>query len=179
MKDTRIDAEANREALIKAAKQAFSENGPETSLSVIARNAGVSRATLYRNFPDRKSLVTAILKRNVDDLENYAASLGPEVDTFFKSLEFIVAQQVRFQSLVQFMKHRDRQEIKERIISIFKDPVKKALEQNSLRKDFDLEIDIELLFNMLGGVLITDNAEVRKQKIKRALSLLIGGLKGE
>ncbi len=49
----RKDAAERREALLKAAAEAFARDGLDTPLHVIAEQAGVGRATLYRNFADR------------------------------------------------------------------------------------------------------------------------------
>jgi len=56
----RADAKRNRDLLLDAACALFIEAGIQVSLSAVARRAGVSIATLYRHFPDRRSLVTAV-----------------------------------------------------------------------------------------------------------------------
>lgn len=56
----RADATRNREALLLAARQLFVEQGVDVPLEAVARAAGVGVATLYRRFPDRDSLLTAV-----------------------------------------------------------------------------------------------------------------------
>ncbi|WP_322723734.1 TetR/AcrR family transcriptional regulator, partial [Streptomyces phyllanthi] len=56
----RSDARRNRELLIEAAHEVFTEQGLEAPLDVIARRAGVGNATLYRHFPSRAVLVDAV-----------------------------------------------------------------------------------------------------------------------
>jgi AcrR family transcriptional regulator len=56
----RRDALRNRELLIEAAHEVFTEQGLEAPFDVIARRAGVGNATLYRHFPSRGSLVEAV-----------------------------------------------------------------------------------------------------------------------
>jgi AcrR family transcriptional regulator len=56
----RQDARRNRERLIKAATEVFSEQGLDASLGEIARRAGVGDATLYRRFPTRADLYAAV-----------------------------------------------------------------------------------------------------------------------
>ncbi len=53
----RADARANRAALLESAARLFTEHGPDVALEAIARDAGVSIATLYRHFPSREALV--------------------------------------------------------------------------------------------------------------------------
>src|SRR5437868_2180843 len=57
----RADARRNREQLMAAARDVFVEQGPDAPLDEIARRAGVGIATLYRRFPDRASLMRAVV----------------------------------------------------------------------------------------------------------------------
>jgi AcrR family transcriptional regulator len=68
----RSDARANRAALLASAARLFAAHGPDVALEAIARDAGVSIATLYRHFPNREALVA----------ETYAAEIAAlgEVD---------------------------------------------------------------------------------------------------
>ncbi|WP_433918122.1 TetR/AcrR family transcriptional regulator [Streptomyces canus] len=58
----RRDARRNRELLVEAAHEVFTEQGLEAPLDVIARRAGVGNATLYRHFPSRAALVDAAFR---------------------------------------------------------------------------------------------------------------------
>jgi AcrR family transcriptional regulator len=57
----RADARRNREQLLAAARDVFVEEGADAALDEIARRAGVGIATLYRRFPDRQSLMRAVV----------------------------------------------------------------------------------------------------------------------
>ncbi|MFE7131081.1 TetR/AcrR family transcriptional regulator [Streptomyces sp. NPDC057638] len=73
----RRDAEANRERVVAAARAVFAERGLEAPLEDIARRAGVNIATLYRRFPERESLIEAVLADRLADLADLAdAALG-------------------------------------------------------------------------------------------------------
>ena len=71
----RADARRNRERLLEAASDAFTESGIDASLEDIARRAGVGIGTLYRHFPSRDCLLEAVFRRNVDQLSDGAAEL--------------------------------------------------------------------------------------------------------
>ncbi|MFH9090415.1 TetR/AcrR family transcriptional regulator [Streptomyces sp. NPDC017673] len=63
----RLDAARNYDALVAAARAEFQENGADASLKAVARRAGVGIATLYRNFPTRTALLTAVYADDVAD----------------------------------------------------------------------------------------------------------------
>lgn len=60
----RADARRNREQLIAAASRIFAERGPDAAMEEIARAAGVGIGTLYRRFPDRTALISAVAQDN-------------------------------------------------------------------------------------------------------------------
>ncbi|GAA3097493.1 TetR family transcriptional regulator [Streptosporangium carneum] len=64
----RADARRNFDALVAAARDTFAEKGAQTSLEDVARRAGVSIATLYRNFPTREDLVEEVHREEVEAL---------------------------------------------------------------------------------------------------------------
>ncbi|MFC5062653.1 TetR/AcrR family transcriptional regulator [Actinomycetospora atypica] len=68
----RADARANRAALLASAAGRFASDGPDVALEKVARDAGVSIATLYRHFPNREALVAATYAREIADLAEVA-----------------------------------------------------------------------------------------------------------
>ncbi len=71
----RADGERNRVRLILAAKDAFAKDGGAVSLEQIAREADVSIATLYRHFPARDELISAVYQQEVTTLIEAADQL--------------------------------------------------------------------------------------------------------
>src|ERR1700748_562262 len=57
----RRDAEQNRQRLLDAAADVFAEHGLEASVEEIARAAGVGMGTLYRRFPTKDALISALV----------------------------------------------------------------------------------------------------------------------
>jgi AcrR family transcriptional regulator len=74
----RADARRNRDALLRAARDAFAEQGTGASLEEIARRAGVGIGTLYRNFPTRGDLFGAVYLDEVEELCATAAQLSDQ-----------------------------------------------------------------------------------------------------
>ena len=68
----RADARRNREQVLAAARDVFVERGPGAPLDEIARRAGVGIATLYRRFPDRESLMRAVVLDALDRVGHQA-----------------------------------------------------------------------------------------------------------
>lgn len=64
----RSDARRNRDALLRAARQAFATQGLDAALERVARDAGVSIGTLYRHFPARIDLVEAVFTDRLEGL---------------------------------------------------------------------------------------------------------------
>lgn len=72
----RADAQRNIDALLAAAKEEFVSSGVDVSVRAIAARAGVGTATLYRHFPTRAGLISAVFHREIDDLLATATSLS-------------------------------------------------------------------------------------------------------
>lgn len=75
----RADAARNREKILRAARAAFDGPGArDVSMAEIARLAGVSMATLYRNYPGKRQLLEAVFSEEVDDVCAAAAAIEAE-----------------------------------------------------------------------------------------------------
>ena len=61
----RADATRNRERVLAAARTAFAAGQYDVSFNELARRAGVGIATLYRNFPTRRDLLSALYEGEV------------------------------------------------------------------------------------------------------------------
>ncbi|MGW6271547.1 TetR/AcrR family transcriptional regulator [Streptomyces sp. NPDC055060] len=64
----RADARRNYDRLLAEARAAFAEHGTDASLEDIARHANVGIGTLYRHFPNRHALMSAVFEEAVSDL---------------------------------------------------------------------------------------------------------------
>jgi AcrR family transcriptional regulator len=78
LRPMRADARRNHGLLVGAAREAFTEQGPEAPLDDIARRAGVGPGTLYRHFPTREALLAAVYRHDVEELATQAFRLGEE-----------------------------------------------------------------------------------------------------
>lgn len=64
----RADAQRNREAILRAAREIFAADGIFAPIDRIATAAGLGNATLYRNFPTRDDLLAAVIEDTVREL---------------------------------------------------------------------------------------------------------------
>ncbi|MGY5764798.1 TetR/AcrR family transcriptional regulator [Brachybacterium sp. DNPG3] len=74
-KPLRADAQRNRDAIVRAAREIFSEEQDEVPFEDVARRAGVGAGTLYRHFPNRDALLAAVFEGEVAALRDRARQL--------------------------------------------------------------------------------------------------------
>jgi AcrR family transcriptional regulator len=71
----RVRSERTRENILDAALLCYQKQGVnDTSMEDVARQAGVGRATLYRHFSNQDALLTEVMTRNVEQLQQIIAS---------------------------------------------------------------------------------------------------------
>lgn len=178
----RRDAARRRDALIAAAAQYFTTHGYGVPLETIAAAAGVGRATLYRNFPDRAALALAIFSRGADRFE---AMLDPALP-----IAATIEQLVRAgaESLALFARiaaelHLDCanigrfQELRDRLERILAPIVVAAQARGEVADDIsprDLVLAIRMTSNLVQPYMT--EAEVSVQ-LQAALRLLLNGLR--
>jgi AcrR family transcriptional regulator len=150
----RADARRNRDAILRAAREVLAEQGLEASLDAIARRAGVGRATLYRRFPTREDLVSAIFDDNMDELSRLAETHDDRGTTFYALLERTADLQRRDLGFIQALTRGASPEIVgdivSRFVGILAGPLLEARDAGTLREDFERD-DVILLIEMLGG----------------------------
>ena len=61
----RADAARNVERILRAARDVYSELGPDAPVEAVAHRAGVGERTLYRRFPGKADLVRAALDQSI------------------------------------------------------------------------------------------------------------------
>lgn len=72
----RADAERSVEAILEAGLEALASD-PDSSMSEIARRAGVVRATVYVHFPTRTALLDAVMEHAVAQVAEATRSAEP------------------------------------------------------------------------------------------------------
>lgn len=95
----RADARQNVVALLDAAKQVFTESGVEAPIRAIAERAGVGVGTLYRHFPRRSDLISAVFRHEIDACADAATEIratrppGEAVDAWImRYMQFVATK---------------------------------------------------------------------------------------
>lgn len=85
-----LRAEQTKNQIIDAAEQLFQKNGfAATSMSEVAKEAGVTKSLIHHHFGSKESLWDAVCRRNSVRMKNYLGSLLSERMDFDTDEEFI------------------------------------------------------------------------------------------
>ena len=102
-KRRRADAERSVAAILDAALEALAGD-PDSSMSEIARRAGVVRATVYVHFPTRESLLDAVMEHAVAQVADATRAAEPKRGEPKEALERVLRatwrELARFQALL-------------------------------------------------------------------------------
>jgi AcrR family transcriptional regulator len=86
----RRDAERNRQRILEAAAEVFTERGLEVSLDEVARHAGVGVGTVYRRFPTKEDLIEALFISRIEDVAALAEHAAEAADPWAGLVTFMI-----------------------------------------------------------------------------------------
>jgi AcrR family transcriptional regulator len=179
----RRDAERNRQRILVAAAQVFTERGLDATLDEVAREAGVGVGTVYRRFPDKEALVAALFRERIDNLvtvaENACAAADPwqAVVSYLEYAAAAMAGDTGLRQLMMFGTY-DREQVcyaRDRMRPVISRLVQRAQASGDLRGDFEAT-DIKMIAFMLAS-LAEYAAAVTPDVWRRYLAMLIDGLR--
>ncbi|MFJ3930150.1 MULTISPECIES: TetR/AcrR family transcriptional regulator [unclassified Streptomyces] len=82
----RADARRNQQAVLAAAADVFVTHGVDAPIRRIAARAGVGMATIYRHYPTRADLVTAVYRHQIEACAEAGPALLASLDSPFEAL---------------------------------------------------------------------------------------------
>lgn len=177
----RPDAATRRSQLLDAADAVFTSHGVTAPLELVVERAGVGRATLYRQFPDRHAILLALLERSGQRMQDKAASLQDRPDAFFILLEYLGERIVGSPAMSDYWRtttslndprfSRTRQQV----WGAFAPALARAQASGLVRTDVQ-ERDLSLITGMLGAALRGNSDAERRRLVKKALQIVRRGL---
>ncbi|WP_250037632.1 TetR/AcrR family transcriptional regulator [Paractinoplanes maris] len=184
-RDLRVDAERNRNRILAAARDVFAEQGLQAPMAAVARRAGVGIATLFRRFPTKDDLVTAVF---ADKMRTYAQVVDEALDDpdpwrgFRTCVERVCEMQaadrgftdvltVAFPSATAFEAERDR------AVARLSELIDNAKATGRLRADF-VHQDMIMVLMANSGVLAA-TAEAAQDTWRRLVAYLIQAFAAE
>lgn len=181
MTTARRDAARNRAAVVAAAERVFASQGLDAPLSVVAREAGVGRATVYRHFPDRYALAAGLYGQHLDDAERLAREHAGQPGAFEAVVRRIAEGQRRLAGLFPLMRSAPDaagtlQGLGERISSIVTGPLADAVALGEVAPDVTVA-DVHLVLTMVEGLLTSHDDDVREAALDRGLTIALAGLR--
>lgn len=144
----RSDARQNRERIIDAARVLFLEHGTAVEMRQLAERAGVGIGTVYRNFPAKSDLVSAvaadILNETSAALDDVLA-LDDPVEVVARYVEVLAETFARTAPLaMDLMAAPAFETIRSQVLSWFAEPrLQRAIERGIQRGVFRPDLDPE------------------------------------
>ncbi|MET7473526.1 TetR/AcrR family transcriptional regulator [Streptomyces sp. NPDC005648] len=180
----RADALRNRERIVTAAREMFTEFGPDVPLDEIARRAGVGNATVYRNFPDRDALVREVVCSVMDRTSEAGELALAETGDAFEALERFVhtSADERISALCPMVQstfdqnHPDLEAARERVEQIVEELMDRAKAAGQLRGDVGVG-DLMIVVAQLSRPPAGTNCGVNDRFVHRHLQLFLDGLR--
>ena len=181
MSTTRPPSAERRAQLLDAADAVFAEHGVTAPLDLIVERAQVGRATLYRQFPDRRAIMLALLERSVEKTRAAAAAWHDDDQAFFKLLALVGERIAVSATLVDYWRTVDQSDAevihaRQQMWLVFEEPMKRAVSKGLCKQALNAK-DLSLVFGMLGGALRGETPAQRKQLARRALQIILDGIK--
>ncbi|MCX4460582.1 TetR/AcrR family transcriptional regulator [Streptomyces sp. NBC_01728] len=184
-KSLRRDAQRNRDAIVAAARTAFSEQGLGASLEGVAREAGVAIGTLYRHFPTRLDLVETLFTAKYAELltaAEEAAAMDDAWEGFCRYLEKLCKLQAcdrAFNDLVsaRLPLHVAGREMYARTKELCIQILRNAQEQGVLRGDVTAQ-DIAFVIWSQAGI-IQATRTIAPRAWRRHLHLMLSAFRTE
>jgi AcrR family transcriptional regulator len=176
----RADARRNRELLVGAAREVFSEHGAGASMEAIAKQAGVGVGTLYRHFPNRIDLVEAVYQTDLEELGETARRVVGELEpwaalqAFFDAfIRYARTKQALLGELQQAFEKKPglRPQARELIESSFDIVIDHAKRAGVVRADVDGSDLMQLVSP------ICTNASLSPEQTARLLSMVLDGMR--
>ena len=179
----RRDAERNRQRILAAALELFTERGLGVTLNDVAHHAGVGVGTVYRRFPDKEQLIDALFEDKIAELISFAETALANPDAWEGLVGFITTlleEQCSDRGLKEVLlgSSQGRERIagaRDELAPRVEELVARAQAQGTLWGDVRAA-DFPVVQMMIAAVIDT-TADIEPQLWRRYLGLVLRGLR--
>lgn len=170
--------DAKRERILCAAGVVFSRDGLGAPMPAVAAAAGAGIASVYRQFPSKRDLLAALVRRRLDQMAEAAQDASARAGDRWSALTEMLWTVARRQSgdgflgeaWTEVMDHPDVRAATGRAISALERLLGDARKEGRLRGD-TTTVDLRLVFAATRAA-----AQIEPDAWERILALLIDGL---
>jgi TetR/AcrR family transcriptional regulator, mexCD-oprJ operon repressor len=166
MTTLRADAERNRERVLDHATRLLAHD-PAVGVGDIAHAAGVGRATLYRHFPTREDLLTAIDERAFYETEAAFAASRLAEGTAAAALERLVAAVLEVGDRYRFLLGDDTVKRDPKRDERFTAPLFALIERGQAAGEFSRTMAPRWMLAVLGAVIVAAVREIADGRLER------------
>jgi AcrR family transcriptional regulator len=181
----RRDAERNRQRILDAAQELFTERGLGVTLNDIAHHAEVGVGTVYRRFPDKQQLIDALFDERVGEIVALAEEGLADPDPWEGLAGFLergLEAQACNRGLKELLHNTSEgsalvESARDRLLPLLGELVERARDAGALRADVEPQ-DLPLVQMMIGEV-IDRTRDVDPDLWRRYLELVLRGLRAD
>ena len=179
----RADAQRNRDRILEVAREAFTQEGLNVPVDLIAERAGVGVGTLYRHFPTKEALAGAILASRLESLIAEAEPLEQAPDAgeaFFGFLRLIAERSSADMALADAFTEAGYDvksgsaEFKDRLLAALERLLGRAQEAGAVRTDLTSS---DVLALMAASCMATGRFGLSGADRDRVLGVVFDGLR--
>ncbi|MDI2029311.1 TetR/AcrR family transcriptional regulator [Saccharopolyspora sp. TS4A08] len=173
----RTDARRNREVILQAADEAFTEDVELVQLSEIARRSGLGRATVYRHFSDRYALGLAVAESKLHMLRELVADTA-DAD-FVEVLAELFEEQISRRPLVRLFRElpaADQRRYVRQLLAVLTPGLRRAQAAGAVRADVQ-PTDLALICEMVEGAVSSHLPVGGIESVERVVEVMLAGLR--
>jgi AcrR family transcriptional regulator len=182
----RADALRNRQRILDAAREAFTEHGQDAQMDDIARRAGVGVGTLYRHFKTKDVLVGELIRVKLSEFAEHVRRKFEEESDPWAAFEGAAREQVDVMARdaahqnMPFAATPDTTHRAAPAIAALRDAwgavIARAKDAGVLREDFEVD-DIRTMMCGLGAMMAADRRGAMSYDWRRHLDLFLDGVR--
>lgn len=178
----RADARRNRERVLEGARAVFAEHGRDAQMDDVAKRAGVGVGTVYRHFPTKEALVSALAVSLFEQVLQAGREALEQEDAWeaFKTALWkggeILSSDRAFTEIVGQAEVPFSEELQLEMYEVYSQLIQRAKDSGDLRPDIVMD-DIPMF--MCGIGMATVKPHTCPGAWRRHLTIIVDGLRAD